>query len=262
MKYLFLLFSVSILFISCSPNVAKIDNSLQKYFDSANVTGSFAFLNNQMGDITVYNMPLDTLRMSPGNSFKIAETLIGVESSRLIDEKTIIRNSGNTLLDSVTLKEAFDNNNTSYFSALAQKIGKDTMATWMDSLKYGNMKIEPLDSFWINGALKVSPDEQMGMLYKIYFDKLPFQKYAQQVVRDLMLKEDNTLFKLSYATSPALSNKNEPMAWLGGWIEENLHVYFFVCVVQSKDVNKDLEATALQITKNILAAKGFFKGKK
>lgn len=262
MKNLYLCFSVCILFISCSPNIAKIDNSLKKHFDSSGVTGSFAFLNNQMGDISVYNMPVDTLRMSPGNSFKIAETLIGVESSRLIDQKTVLRNTGNPALDSITLKEAFENNRVAYFQALALKIGKDTMSLWLDSLKYGNMKIVSLGNFWLNGELKISPDEQLGMLYKIYFDKLPFQKYAQQVVRDLMLKEDNTLYKLSYTTSPATSNTGEPMAWIGGWIEENLHVYFFVGTVQSKDPGKDLEAIALNITRSILKDKGFFKGEK
>lgn len=262
MKKFYLYFSVCMLFISCSPNIATIDNNLQKYFDSANVTGTFAFLNNQMGDISVYNMSLDTQRMSPGNSFKIAETLIGIESSRLLNEKTILQSSGKPSLDSITLRQAFDNNNIEYFQELAGKIGKDTLSLWLDSLKYGNMRIASLDSFWLNGELQISPDEQLGLLYKLYFDKLPFQKYAQEVVRNLMLKEDNTLYKLSYATAPATGNQGERMAWIGGWIEENLHVYFFISVVKSSDTDKNLESTALGITRKILADKGFFKGKK
>ncbi len=261
MNRLLLIFSVGILFISCSPNLAKIDNSLKKYFDSAQVQGSIAILNNQMGDITVYNMEADTQRISPGNSFKIAEALIAVESSKLTDttSKLLIANRAG---DSISLRSAFDNNDTAFFVKLSDMIGKDAMNLWIDSLHYGNKKISSDSPYWLNGTLKISPDEQLGLLYKIYFDKLPMQKYAQEVVRELMLKEDNTLYKFSYMTAPATNNKNQPTAWVCGWIEENLHVYFFTCIVNSNDPGKDLEKTGLSIVRKILTSKGFFKGEK
>lgn len=260
MKNSFLFLILTSFMYSCTPTNAKIDNSLKKYFDSAGVEGSFAFLNNQLGDITVYNMKMDTQRVSPGGTFKIAEVLIGVETARITDENTVLDQSGDSSIKNVTLKQAFDSNNHDFFRALAQKIGPDTLQVWMDSLKYGNMKTTPLDSFWINGTLKISPDEQLGLIYKIYFDQLHFQKYAQDVVRQLMLKEDNTLYKLSYTTADAM-NGDVPMAWLCGWIEENRHVYFFVTLLKSKE-KKDLQKIATTITKNILSSKGFFKGEK
>lgn len=254
------LIAVISIFYSCSPGNAKIDNSLKVYFDSAGVKGSFAFLNNQIGDISVYNMHDDTLRVSPGGSFKIAETLIGIETARLTDENTVMPGSDSSL-QSVTLKQAFDANHLNYFQQLARKIGEDTMSFWIDSLKYGNMQTHPLDSFWMNGNMKISPDEQLGLIYKIYFDQLHFQKYAQDVVRQLMLKESNTLYKLSYTTAPAMDG-NTPIAWICGWIEENRHVYFFVSVVKADKQREGLEEIAERITRNILTAKGFFKGEK
>lgn len=261
MKNSLLFLILAAVFFSCNPNNAKIDNSLKKYFDSAQVQGSFAFLNNQIGDIHVYNMKIDTLRVSPGGTFKIAETLIGVETARLTDGSTVLKNTGDSSTRGITLKEAFDQNNLAFFQDLAKKIGPDTMQIWMDSLKYGNMKTQPFDSFWINGQLKISPDEQLGLMYKIYFDQLHFQKYAQDIVRQLMLKEDNTLYKLSYTTSEAMDG-NQPLAWICGWIEENRHVYFFVSVIKSEQQKEDLQKVVLRITKNILSAKGFFKGEK
>lgn len=261
MKKSLLILFVSALYFSCTPSVAKIDNSLKKYFDSAQVTGSFAFLNNQLGDITVFNMEMDTQRVSPGSSFKIAETLIGVETSRLTDSNTTLKTS-DSALRKISLKNAFENNNVEYFQALADHIGLDTMNHWLDTLHYGNMKASDINSFWNNGELKISPDEQLGLIYKIYFDKLPFQKYAQEIVRELMLHEDNTLYKFSYATGSARTDNNEPAAWICGWIEENRHVYFFVSLVKSKTEDEDLQNTVLTIAKNILSAKGFFKGEK
>lgn len=249
------------LLYSCSPNVAKIDNGLKKYFDSSSVEGTFAMLNNQRGDVTVYNLGMDTQRVSPGTIFKIAEVLIGVESSRLTDKNSTL-NTADSSLGKVTLQSAFDQNNTEFFRELAIKIGKDTLSQWIDTLKYGNMNVADTTGFWNDGQLIISPDEQLGFMSKIYFNKLPFEKYAQQLIKDLLLKEDNTLYRMSYTTGSAMSVNKEPMAWITGWIEENRHVYFFVSLIKSKENRDDLEKTATNITKNILAAKGFFKGQK
>ena len=85
-----LLSAVLLSFGSCSLNHAKIDNDLKKHFDSSNVEGCFALLNNQMGNITVYNMKLDTQRLSTGTSFKIPETLIGIQTGKITNENTTL----------------------------------------------------------------------------------------------------------------------------------------------------------------------------
>jgi beta-lactamase class D len=116
----------------------------------------------------------------------------------------------------------------------------------------------PIDSFWLNNKLKISPDEQLGLVKKLYFDRLPFQKRSQQIVRDLMLQENNTLYKLSYITGRGW-DMNNAIGWMLGWIEENRHVYFFVTMVKSDDRKIDV-ATCIKITKSILSHHGFFKG--
>ena len=85
---LLLIFFVFLSFGSCTMNHAKVDNDLKKYFDSSHVDGCFALLNNQMGNITVYNMKLDTERISAGTSFKIPETLIGIQTGKVINENS------------------------------------------------------------------------------------------------------------------------------------------------------------------------------
>jgi len=102
----------------------------------------------------------------------------------------------------------------------------------------------------------------LGLLSKIYFEQLPFQKYAQQMVESVMLQQDNTLYKLSYATGNGIDEKNNAFGWTLGWIEENRHVYFFVTYVNSPDKNLDLKSTGIHISKSILKNMGFFKGEK
>ncbi len=255
-------------FTSCSVNKAKIDTGLKKYFDSSHVDGCFTILDNSNGNITVYNMKLDTQRVLPASTFKIVNSLIGIETGKITDEKMIIK------WDSVkrwnedwnkdlTMEQAFKASSVPYYQEVARRIGKDTMQRWIDTLQYGNKNISgPIDSFWLNNTLKISPDEQLGLVKRLYFDKLPFQKRSQQIVRNVMLQEDNTLYKLSYKTGLGFDEKENSIGWIVGWIEENRHVYFFVTLVKSPDRNIDMKTVRMNITKGILKEMGFFKGEK
>ena len=264
-KFSFLLPPVFVFCIaSCTLNKAKINNDLKKYFDSSHVDGSFTLLNNQSGDITVYNMKLDTQRFSPASTFSIVNVLTGVQTGNITDENMVLKpGSGNKATGNgdkgLTLKQAFLASDAAYFQEIARRTGKNDIKLWVDSIRYGNKDISgPIDSFWLNNHLKISPDEQLGLMSKLYFDQLPFQKYGQQMVRHMMLIEDNTLYKLSYKTSGG--GKDDKVGWVVGWIEENKHVYFFVTLVKPIVENSDLKGLGINITKGILKELGFFKG--
>jgi beta-lactamase class D len=260
-------FSFLICLASCSFNKAKIDNSLKKYFDENHVEGCFTMANNKNGEVTVYNMALDTERVSPKSTFKIVNSLIGLEIGKIVDEKMVIKwdsikrpiEEWNKDMD---MQEAFRVSSVPYYQEVARRIGRDTMQFWLDSLHYGNMKIGPhIDSFWLDNSLKISPDEQLGLVKRLYFDQLPFQKRTQQIVRDVMLHENTTLYKLSYKTGWGFDENNHAIGWIVGWIEENMHPYFFVTQIRSADANIDTQKSRLIITKQILKQYGFFEGK-
>lgn len=253
---------------SCSVNKADLDDSLQKYFDAKNVDGCFTMLNNTDGAITVYNMSLDTARFTPASTFKIVNALIGLQTGAITDEHMVIKWDGvkranpewNKNLD---MDEAFKVSSVPYFQEVARRIGKDSMQQWIDSLSYGNKTIiGPVDSFWLNNSLKISPDEQLGLLKKLYFDQLPFRKSVQLTVRNAMLQEENNLYKLSYKTGWGFDEQNNSIGWVAGWIEENRHVYLFVTLVKSPDEKIDMNRVRMDITRDILKHYGFFEGKK
>jgi len=260
--------SLVALISSCSVNKAKIDNELKKYYDAKNVEGCFTMLNNTDGQITVYNMALDTSRVTPASTYKIVNSLIGLQSGVITDEKMVIKWDGVTRRNpdwnkDLTMEQAFKVSSVPYYQEVARRIGRDTMQRWIDSLSYGNKNIEgPIDSFWLNNQLKISPDEQLGLLKKLYFDQLPFRKSVQQIVRNVMLQEDNTLYKLSYKTGWGYDEADHSIGWVAGWIEENRHVYFFVTLVKSPDPKTDMKSVRMDITKDILKHYGFFEGKK
>jgi len=267
-KVLLPVFSCLLLISSCSVNKAKTDQSLKKYFDENKVDGCFTMLNNADGEITVYNMNLDTQRFSPASTFKIVNSLIGLQTGRILDEKMQIRWDGikrwnESWNRDMDMTEAFKTSCVPYYQEVARRIGRDTMQQWIDSIGYGNKDISgPIDSFWLNNKLKISPDEQLGLLKKLYFDQLPFRKSVQQIVRDVMVQENNTAYKLSYKTGWGSGDNGNPIGWVTGWIEENKHVYFFVTFIKAADIKADISVVRMNITRSILKQYGFFEGKK
>jgi beta-lactamase class D len=265
----FLLFTFCLLiFPSCTVNKANNDESLKKYFDENKVDGCFTMFNNQDGRVTVYNMKFDTMRFTPASTFKIFNSLVGLQTGVITDEKMMIKWDGvkrwkeewNKDMD---MTEAFKESSVPYYQEVARRIGKDTMKQWIDSIGYGNKNIDgPIDTFWLNNMLKISPDEQLGFIKKLYFDQLPFRKSVQQMVRDVMLQENNTAYQLSYKTGWGFGEDGNALGWVVGWIEENKHVYFFVTFVKAPVKEIDMKTIRLKITKDILKQYGFFEGKK
>jgi len=265
-SFLFIPFFLLIL-SSCTQNKAKINNDLKKHFDAAGVDGSFALLNNQSGNITVYNMTLDTTRVTPGTSFDLVNTLIGIETGVIMDDKMVIKWDGVERKDSswnkdMDLKTAFKVSAQPYFQEIARKIGEDTMQVWLDTLHYGNTKIGAADSFWLDNSLKVTPDEQLGLMFQLYFDKLPFSKYAQHMVKNLMLQEENNEYKYSFAAGSGFDEQDKPIGWVIGFIEENRHVFLFSTFLRSQNQEVDMQQKGKEITHAVLEDLGFFKGQK
>ena len=257
-----------LLFASCSVNKANNDESLKKYFDENKVDGCFTMFNNADGKVTVYNMKYDTMRFSPASTFKIFNSLVALQTGVITDEKMVIKWDGIKRWNAdwnkdMDMTEAFKVSNVAYYQEVARRIGKDTMQQWIDSLSYGNKNISgPVDSFWLNNTLKISADEQLGFVKKLYFDQLPFRKSVQQMVRDVMLQENNTAYQLSYKSGWGFGEDGNAIGWLVGWIEENKHVYFFVTFVKAPVKDIDMKTVRLNITKGILKQYGFFEGKK
>ena len=148
-------------------------------------------------------------------------------------------------------------------SSWYNRIGKDTMQYWLDSLHYGTSKITTrIDTFWLDNSLKITADEQLGFVKKLYFNQLPFRKNTtQEVVKKIMLQEKNTNYSLSYKTGLGYRENGNALGWIVGWIEENRHPYFFVLNVEG-NANTNMKNIRLSILKNILKANGFFEGKK
>ncbi|MBL0357575.1 MAG: class D beta-lactamase [Chitinophagaceae bacterium] len=257
-----------ILISGCSVNKAKLDDSLKKYFDDYKTDGCFTMFNNADGKVTVYNMQLDTTRYTPASTFKIVNSLIGLETGKITDEKMLIKWDSVARWNAdwnkdLSMEEAFKVSSVNYYQEVARRIGKDTMKRWIDSLHYGNQNTGKfIDSFWLDNSLKISADEQLGLVKRLYFDQLPFQKRTQEIVRQVMVQESNTLYTLAYKTGWGFDEQGANIGWIVGWVEENKHPYFFTLLLKTPAKGFDMRTARLNILKSILKQYGFFEGKK
>ncbi|HEY0678599.1 MAG TPA: penicillin-binding transpeptidase domain-containing protein [Chitinophagaceae bacterium] len=269
-----LLTSLSLLLIlsGCSFNNIKEDDSLKQYFDQHKVTGSFGMFDNTRGDVTVYDLGKFTDSVyTPASTFKIVNSLIGLETGIVSNDSAVIQWNGTNNFNpncnkDLPMYEAFRQSCVPWFQELARRVGKDTMQFWLDSIGYGSRYkravINTIDTFWLDNSIKISPDEQLGLMKKLYFDQLPFKAWTQREVKSMMLVESNDKYKLSYKTGWGRSENGNSIGWVVGWIEENKHPYPFVLQIESADPNQDIVATRLEILDKIFRHYGFKEGKK
>jgi beta-lactamase class D len=253
---------------ACSSNNVNEDKSLKKYFDENKVEGCFALMNNATGKFTVHNLARyrDSSYL-PASTFKIVNSLIGLQTGKISSDSMVIKWDGikrrvDDWNQDLTMYKAFRVSAVNYYQEVARRIGKDTMQQWLDSLSYGTKKITTaIDSFWLDNSLKIKPDEELGLVKRLYFDQLPFFKSYQEMVKRAMLFENNTNYRLGYKTGWGFTEKDHAIGWIVGWIEENNHPYFFVLNIESPDKNFDMWMVRMKMLKDILKQLGFFEGK-
>ncbi len=268
MKKIFSYLSILVLFFSCSPNNVDRAPQLEKYFTENNAKGCFALYNNSTNKFTIHN--LESFRdssYSPTSTFNIVSSLIGLQEGVIVDDSMIVKWDGvhrpiENWNQDLSMFTAFRIEAQPYYQEISRRIGKERIKIWLDTLAYGSKKITTsIDSFWFDNSLKITPDEQLGFLKKLYFHQLPFHQRNHEIVKGAMLFENNTKYKLSYTTGLEKNNNEKQVTWMIGWIEENNHPYFFVLHFETSENPDSIPQIRLKLLMQILKDLGFLEGK-
>ena len=87
-KYIVSILFVALFFSGCSPNNVTIENGYEKYFTQNNVRGTVAIYNNGQSNFIIYNLNrYKDSSYSPGSSFDIFSSLIGLQTGVIPNEK-------------------------------------------------------------------------------------------------------------------------------------------------------------------------------
>lgn len=231
----------------------------------------FELADNTHDRILIYNLNRASKRFSPASTFKIFNSLVALETSVAKDESMVIpwdKTARKPEWDKdMDMREAFKVSSVPYYQELARRIGTTEMQKALDTVRYGNKRMGgAIDQFWLNDTLQISPDEQVGFVKKLYFDKLPFSQRSHRIVRSIMLHEDSTDYKLYYKTGTQVYGE-KLMAWVVGFVERresqlgvktkkmetNFRPYFFAMNYETQDSSiTTLRENRIKILKDIL----------
>lgn len=244
-KLLVLITLVALVF-GCSPNNVKIDASISKLMDSAGVQGSFALLENGSGQFTIANLArYKDSAYSPLNTFFIIPSLMALDNGMITQNATTWVST-----DSIA-----------FYQQLMSTIGRNAILKAIDSIHYGKGMVSAnLNEFWRDHSLRITADEQLGLIKKMFFKELPFQKRSQELFKKMISKEDNSNYHLSYL---AATDNMSQMSWVLGFVEENKHIYFFVLNTSASNqlpASNGAAKSAVPLLKTILLQQGFLKG--
>lgn len=219
-----------IAFSSCRESRIHEHEDWGKYYEAQGITKAcFILRDNNHEAVHYYNKDRCLERFCPASTFKIFNSLVGLETAVALDEQMVIK------WDSVVrwnpdwnkdmnMREAFKVSNASYYQELARRIGPAYMQHYLDTVNYGNKNIGGgIDQFWLNDSLQISADEQVGFIKRLYFNELPLSERTQRIVRSMMLQEDEKGYRLFYKTGWA-KLPTKQVLWVVGYVEKIEHM--------------------------------------
>ncbi len=244
------------------PQTLNEISSWESFYTRYNVTGCITIYDQTKNEYLVHNGERCREPFSPASTFKILNSLIALETGVIKDENEVIPwDSVNRRYDKwnmdQTLRSAIKYSAVWAYQELARKIGERRMKHFIDSVKYGNCDISgEIDEFWLNGSLKISPLEQVEFLKRLYTNDLPFSKRNLDIVKDIMINDQNDNYILRGKTGRGINSRAD-VGWYAGYLEEDGNVYFFA---NNIDIVKEEDADArIKIVKDIFRSMGLLK---
>lgn len=225
------------------------DLRLKAAFDESGLQGSFVMLDCPRKKLIGYHEKRARERFVPASTFKIPNTLIGLAVGAVKGVDEVFPYDGGprfykTWEKSMDLREAIKVSNVPVYQELAKRIGLKRMKEQLDLLGYGNREVgDKVDTFWLEGPLKINSIEQVSFLEKLAKEELPVPKEIQKKVKEILLVEETGDYKIFAKTG---SKKIDGMffGWWVGWVEKKDAVYPFA-------LNVDIDEHSLLPEKRI-----------
>lgn len=243
---------------SQTAEIEQVD--LKQHFDSLGIEGSI-IIYDLKGDRTYqHNSSRNNTEFRPASTYKIPNSLIALETGAIKDDVSVLTWDGieRGLNDSpievwnqdLNLRLAFQYSAVWFYQVLARKIGHQRMQDFVNKIEYGNQNIgkkEDIDRFWLSGALRITPQQQIDFLRRLYQNDLPFKQKNIDMVKDIAIVEQTPSYVMRGKTGWEVS-VTPNIGWYVGYLEQNDNVYFFATnldLVSENDSAARLEVTRL-----------------
>jgi beta-lactamase class D len=240
-----------------------------------------SFFKDTRGALVVYDMNNNRYvrhnpqrcrqRFSPKSTFKIPNSLIGLETGVIRDAEYVIPWNRDKYPPQEnwnqepfvhwgkdqTLRSAIKYSVLWYYRELALQVGTRQMKKYVTAFDYGNHDIAGrVDNFWLNNVLKISADEQVEFLRAFYTGRLPVSKRSTDIVKDILVLEKTPTYQLSAKTGGGAIDEGVYIGWFVGYLESNGNVYFFATNIEGSSF-VEIRDKRIELTKQILKTLGY-----
>lgn len=167
-------------------------------------------------------------RLSPASTFKVPHALFALDAGVIEDEVEVIPWDGlerdvPAWNQDQTLRSALRYSTVWAFQRLARQIGGERERDYLGAIEYGNAALgDDVETFWLDGSLRISAYEQVDFLERLYAMALPFDEADQRLVKDIMINEAGRDWILR-----AKSGWDGEVGWWIGWVEQPTGPVFF-----------------------------------
>jgi beta-lactamase class D len=231
-------------------------------FTEVDTTGTFAVLDVAGNRIVVSDRERAERGFLPASTFKIPNSLIALDTGFVADADAtmfpwdkIVRDFDAWNQDH-TLRSAFKASAVPVYQDIARKIGPERMQDYVDKFDYGNRDVSgAIDTFWLEGKLRISAMQQIAFLHKLYRGELPVSERSQEIVRDIMYLEQSEFGTLRGKTGAVgigvAPGAKATIGWLVGWLEQSAKPPYIFAMNIDVHEQKQL-ALRLPIVKTLL----------
>jgi len=214
--------------------IQKYVASVNQLIDSANVVGAVLIYDAQKN--TYYSNDFDWAEKAhlPASTFKIANSMIALETSVVEDENTVLMWDGRKRAfksweADMTFKEAFHKSCLPCYQQLTREMGVENMQEYTQKLDYGKLVFDSTtyDSFWVAGKSGINQFQQIEFLIRFYTSQLPISARTEKILKKMIrIAGVDEEYKLSAKTG--WSNQNDvDNGWYVGYLEKDGNVYYF-----------------------------------
>lgn len=210
----------------------------------------------------IYNEEQMNQAFIPASTFKICNSLIGLESGVIPDQNFVLHwdsipRQVPTWNKDTNFEEAFQNSTVWYYQELATRVGEEQMAQWLKKLEYGNMDISGgITSFWLTGGLRITPLQQIDFIRRLVNNDLPLSQRSIDIFKKMMIVEQTPEYTLRAKTGWGFLNE-EDIGWYVGYLENKDGTFIFSNCIQSEGTDvPDFGEARIKICRKILTDLG------
>ncbi len=241
---------------------------LAKFF--AGHEGALVLYDVQRKSYERYRPEQGRRRFRPQSTRKIVEGLIGLETGAIPDVDHRFPWDGTRHFFEAhnrdhSLRTALAASTNWYFERVHAKVGKPELARRLRQLRYGNATLGDRPALYGEDELRISAEEQVEFLLRLYQLHLPLSRRSMDVMREVMHYKTTEKGILRGKTGTGGHTKDgkprrpdsemvATLGWYVGWVERGERAWIFAANITGGENPTGVKAR--EIVEAILRSKG------